>query len=184
MRKTLNSISRLLRCAGSDGLPSDSMAYLGLDGTRAYCRHVLTLDAELRRIRGQRIAADPNRVFSWLDDLPARVIEEGQLIESQREAYLPRFSRCERHPQKSLQAAHRLFEAGSPVADVTLHHFRPGSAAGILHSSRGHHQSSSLGSRLLQQDRIARKGDARIPEGGVRKAEAEGKQCRVWSVDI
>ena len=41
----------------------------GLDRT-------LTLNTELRRIRSQRIAANPNLVVSGLDDLAAGVIEE------------------------------------------------------------------------------------------------------------
>src|SRR5580693_1190806 len=141
--------------------------------TREYCRHLLTLDAEVRRSRGQRIAADPNRVFSWLDDLPSRVIEEGQLTESQREAYLFRFSRCECHPQKTPQAAHRLLEAGSSVADVTLHDFGGGKFACICNGGGCNDECGGFGRGLLDGNGVAGKGDGRIGEGGVGETEAE-----------
>src|ERR1700733_1138842 len=152
--------------------------------TREYCRHLLTFDAEVRRIRGQRIAADPNRVFSWLDDLPSRVIKEGQLTESQRKADLLRFSRCERHPQKTLQAAHRLFEAGSSIAEVTLHDFGGGNFAGICNGGGCNDKSGGFGRGLLEGNGVAGEGDGRIGEGGIGETEAERKQCGVGSVDV
>jgi len=140
---------------------------------------------EVTFLVGQRTASDPDRVVGRLHGSDARHVIERQLVESQRESDLLRFAGSQRHALKSLQAAHRLLNAGAQIAHVALHHLGRRAVPSIGHGRGRFNQSgAAIRNRLCKRNAGSGDLDVAVGEAGIRQAEAKREKRAVGHIDV